>query len=244
MADWKICSANRKIIRQKLLDCRTVHVFYANSCMYIWICYTYAIHDFTMNGISGTATNITNHSGRCQALLEAWDRILDGSWMVETLFDLFGEPHLLWFHSFNGFKNIKGVLSFGIIIIIIIVIILIIIIIVIILIIIIIIIIIVKILIILILTITIIMMILTGIICSDNDHYHYHRHHHNHNNNNTNNSWIHMGNVKSPCSQGQTNALNSWVSGPESPAQSDGQQTLWPVIPILNGGLVHSSMGV
>ena len=87
------------------------------------------------------------------------------------------------------------------------------------------------------------MMILTGIICSDNDHYHYHRHHHN-NNNNNNNSWIHMGNVKSPCSQGQTNALNSWVSGPESPAQSDGQQTLWPVIPILNGGLVHSSMGV
>ena len=232
MADWKICSANRKIIRQKLLDCRTVHVFYANSCMYIWICYTYAIHDFTMNGISGTATNITNHSGRCQALLEAWDRILDGSWMVETLFDLFGESHLLWFHSFNGFiwgatnrqpcvflKNIKGVLSFGIIIIIVII------------------------LIILILTITIIMMILTGIICSDNDHYHYHRHHHN-NNNNNNNSWIHMGNVKSPCSQGQTNALNSWVSGPESPAQSDGQQTLWPVIPILNGGLVHSSMGV
>ena len=211
MADWKICSANRKIIRQKLLDCRTVHVFYANSCMYIWICYTYAIHDFTMNGISGTATNITNHSGRCQALLEAWDRILDGSWMVETLFDLFGESHLLWFHSFNGFiwgatnrqpcvflKNIKGVLSFGIIIIIVII------------------------LIILILTITIIMMILTGIICSDNDHYHYHRHHHN-NNNNNNNSWIHMGNVKSPCSQGQTNALNSWVSGPESPAQSDGQ---------------------
>ena len=232
MADWKICSANRKIIRQKLLDCRTVHVFYANSCMYIWICYTYAIHDFTMNGISGTATNITNHSGRCQALLEAWDRILDGSWMVETLFDLFGESHLLWFHSFNGFiwgatnrqpcvflKNIKGVLSFGIIIIIIIVIILI------------------------ILILTIIMMILTGIICSDNDHYHYHRHHHN-NNNNNNNSWIHMGNVKSLCSQGQTNALNSWVSGPESPAQSDGQQTLWPVIPILNGGLVHSSMGV
>ena len=38
-------------------------------------------------------------------------------------------------------------------------------------------------------------------------------------------------------------AVNGWVSGPESPA-SDGQQILWPVIPILNGGLVHSSMGV